>query len=189
MLQRRQRNADSKRQVDVGSRHTTNILESLVRYERKRAGPLRFLLGRRWRPSTRWFIFGGCICLAVCCTIIRGSRPFNDVNAGHRELANVEQTRNSDKTTNNRSIFHHSWLDRQRENTSSRNLGSVVVTAYLESPDSLDKRANPLPQRQTNAQQLKRIQFPADVSPYEYCLHPYEHFPVDKFPDDPFLPW
>ena len=61
-----------------------------------------------------------------------------------------------------------------------------ILTAYLESPSTLDHTTKPLPIRNTTASLLKKIEFPNVNS----CGRLMQDFPVDNYPlEDPFLPW
>jgi hypothetical protein len=61
-----------------------------------------------------------------------------------------------------------------------------ILTAYLESPSTLDHVTRPLPIRNTTASLLKKIEFPNVNS----CGRLMQDFPVDNYPlEDPFLPW
>ena len=61
-----------------------------------------------------------------------------------------------------------------------------VVSLYLESRTSLDVSTQPLPVRQTSAENLRRLNFENLTT----CTDLPQTLPVDDFPDDdPWLPW
>jgi Glycosyltransferase family 92 len=62
----------------------------------------------------------------------------------------------------------------------------LVLTAFLESPNSLDHHATPLRIRKTTATELKQVTFPN----VRNCSTLMQDFPIDNYPhQDPFLPW
>lgn len=67
-----------------------------------------------------------------------------------------------------------------------RDPSDIVLTAYLESPDTLNTKATPLPMRETSASNLKKVAFPKVTN----CSSIMQDFPIDEYPlQDPFLPW
>ena len=63
---------------------------------------------------------------------------------------------------------------------------TLILTAYMEPPETLDSSKKPLPPRDTNRSRLKRVEFP-DV---QQCSSVWETFPINDYPaSDPFLPW
>jgi hypothetical protein len=62
----------------------------------------------------------------------------------------------------------------------------LVLTAFLEPPETLNHHATPLPVRKTIATELKKITFPN----VKNCSTLMQDFPIDNYPQqDPFLPW
>jgi hypothetical protein len=72
------------------------------------------------------------------------------------------------------------------KNINNHNHGNLVLTAYLEPPETLNDKIVPLPIRQTTASKLKKITFPKVAN----CSTMMQDFPIDDYPlEDPFLPW
>lgn len=64
-----------------------------------------------------------------------------------------------------------------------------VLTLYLESPSTLDATHTPLPNRQTSASRLQRVEYPHLVAKCD-SEGIQQELPIDDFPEnDPFLPW
>ncbi|KAG7346675.1 glycosyltransferase family 92 protein [Nitzschia inconspicua] len=62
----------------------------------------------------------------------------------------------------------------------------LVLTAFLEPPDTLNNHTAPLMVRETSASKLQSISFPN----VRNCSTLLQDFPVDDYPlQDPFLPW
>ena len=62
----------------------------------------------------------------------------------------------------------------------------LILTAYLESPETLTDKVKPLPIRKTSANRLEKVTFPS----VKNCSTLMQEFPIDNYPlQDPFLPW
>jgi Glycosyltransferase family 92 len=62
----------------------------------------------------------------------------------------------------------------------------LVLTAYLEAPETLDAHTTPLSVRSTSAFKITAISFPH----VQNCSTLMQDFPIDDYPlQDPFLPW
>lgn len=67
-----------------------------------------------------------------------------------------------------------------------RSPDDLVLTAFLEPPETLHSESNPLPVRDTSASKLQSIRFPN----VKICSTLMQDFPIDTYPlQDPFLPW
>ena len=74
----------------------------------------------------------------------------------------------------------------QQQRPSQQPPKTNILTAYVESPTTVDTTTKPLPIRNTKASQLLKIEYPHVTS----CTTLMEDFPIDDYPtNDPFLPW
>jgi hypothetical protein len=72
------------------------------------------------------------------------------------------------------------------ETNTKRSPKDLVLTAFLEPPETLNHDVTPLPVRTTTATKLMQFTFPN----VRNCSTLMQDFPIDNYPhQDPFLPW
>jgi hypothetical protein len=125
------------------------------------------------RKSNRLLSLIVCIAFALSVLLIwTGTRAINQIEQEDIQL--IEQLQKTKTPPKHVSTTRH-----QKTNPK-------ILTAYLESPSTLQRDVKPLPIRNTTKESLRKIEFPHVNS----CATLMQDFPIDDFPTgDPFLPW